>query len=89
MYHTGPGVKKSGPKGPTKIKGGVLDALVHELDSHPSDASHLIAQRVTKKMGTKISARAVRKLRNQRGKTGLSRQTRREASAPTNHPMYS
>ena len=30
-YHKGPGVKKSGPKGPRKVKGPVLDALVELL----------------------------------------------------------
>ncbi len=44
-YHKGPGVKKSGPKGPSKVKGSVLDALLEEFDSHPSDPSHIIADR--------------------------------------------
>lgn len=74
MYHIGPGVKKSGPKGPTKVKGRVLDALLQDFDAHPVDVSHLIAERVAKKTGVKISARVVRKIRHQRGKTRLSTQ---------------
>jgi len=89
MYHTGPGVRKSGPKEHFKFKGKVLDALLKEFDEHPSDPSRVIAERASKKTGVKLSARRIREVRNERGKTRLSRQTKREASAPTSPHTYS
>jgi transposase len=86
-YHKGPGVKKSGPKGPRKIKGQVLDALLEEFDKHPSEPSHVIVERVRKRTGVKVSARRVREIRNERGKSRLTmRRTGAEASTP--HSPY-
>src|SRR3989442_7275876 len=63
-YRKGPGVKKSGPKGPSKIKGKVLEALLKEFEENPSDPSHVIADRVTRRTGVSVAARSVRDLRH-------------------------
>ena len=68
-YHKGPGVKKSGPKGPRKVKGAVLDALLEEFDGHPADSSHIIANRVSRRTGVTISPRRVREIRYEGGKS--------------------
>ena len=70
MCHKGPGVKKSGPKGRSKAKGKVLDVMLEELEKNPSAPSHIISERVVKRTGVKISSRTVRRVRNERGKTG-------------------
>jgi len=85
VYHTGLGVKKSGPKGPSKVKGEALEIMLGEFNKDPSAPSHVIAERVLKKTGVWIAPRTVRDARNTRGKTRLLRQTRREASARMNH----
>ena len=77
-YHKGPGVKKSGPKGPRKIKGEVLDALIDELRTHPSDPSHIVARRVTERTQVQVAARTVR---HRIGEKGSSRPSRRGASS--------
>ncbi len=71
MYHKGPGVKKSGPKEHFKYKGKVLEELLKEFDAHPSDPSHAIAERASRKTGVELSARRVREIRNERGKRRL------------------
>ena len=81
-YHKGPGVKKSGPKGPRKVKGPVLDALLEEFDEHPSDPSHIIADSVTERTGVIVSARRVREIRNDRGKRRLPMPAHVRPSAP-------
>ena len=75
MYHKGPGVKKSGPKEHFKYKGKVLEvAFLKEFDAHPSDPSHAIAERASRKTGVQLSARRVREIRNERGKRRLPMQ---------------
>jgi hypothetical protein len=88
-YHKGPGVKKSGPKGPRKIKGDVLESLLDEFDAHPSDPSHLIAERVTRKTGVAVSSRRIREIRHERGKSRSSRPSIAEARPPRNLRMRS
>jgi len=88
-YHKGPGVKKSGPKGPSKMKGSVLDALLEEFDGHPSDPSHIIADRVTKRTGVEVSPRRVREIRHGRGKSRSSTLSDRGASPPRSQHMSS
>ena len=83
MYHKGPGVKKSGPKEPFKFKGKVLELLLKEFDEHPSDPSHVIAERVSKKTGTELSARMIREIRHRRGKRRLQMPSIKLA---TSHP---
>jgi transposase len=89
VYHKGPGVKKSGPKGPRKIKGKVLDALLDELERHPADPSHIIAQRVTAKTHVQVASRTVRKVRHRAGEKGSSRPSSREANHPRSPRMSS
>src|SRR5437899_1716445 len=62
VYRKGPGVKKSGPKGPRKIKGQVLEALLEEMERHPSEPSHVIARRVTERTHVQVASRTVRKV---------------------------
>jgi transposase len=81
-YHRGPDVKKSGPKGPSKIKGKVLEALLEEFEEHPSDPSHVIADRVTRRTGVSVAARSVRDLRHERGKSRPSMRSIMGASSP-------
>jgi hypothetical protein len=82
VYHKGPGVKKSGPKGPRKIKGKVLDALLQELERHPSEPSHIIARRVTERTHVQVASRTVRKVRHRAGEKGSSVPSGRGASLP-------
>lgn len=89
MYHKGRGVKKSGPKGPWKVTGDVLDALNDELDGGPSSPSHIIAKRVMEKTGVDVSARRIREIRQERGKRRSSMQSREEPSPPLNPHMPS
>jgi hypothetical protein len=84
MYHKGPGVKKSGPKGPWKVAGDVLDALNEELDGGPSSPSHVVAKRVREKTGVDVSARRIREIRQERGKRRSSMRSREEPSPPPN-----
>ena len=89
MYHKGPGVKKSGPKGRNKAKGKVLDVMLEELEKDPSASSEIISRRITSRTGVPISSRTVRRVRNERGKTRSLKQSRREASARTSPPTFS
>lgn len=88
-YHKGPGVKKSGPKGPNKIKGDVMRVLLEEFDARPSDPSHLIAERVSSRTGVAVSSRRVREIRHERGKSGSSMRSRGGASPPPSQPTRS
>jgi len=89
-YHKGQGVKKSGPKGPRKVKGSVLDALFEEFERHPADPSHIIADRVTKRTGVDVSPRRVREIRHERGKSrSLMPSSREAASPPRSQPTHS
>jgi hypothetical protein len=84
VYHKGPGVKKSGPKGPIKIKGPVLEAIYSEIDSRPSLTSEAIAERVYRKTGMRVSDSRIRQLWHQREKRPSSRRgPAGEASRPT------
>jgi hypothetical protein len=89
MYHKGPGVKKSGPKGRNKANGKVLDAILEESDNDPSAPSHVISGRVRKRTGVDISPRTVRRVRNERGKSGSMMRTSTGASAPRSPRMSS
>ena len=88
-YHKGPGVKKSGPKGPRKVKGEVLGALLEEFDGHPADPSHVIADRVARRTGVSVSPRRVREIRHERGKSRSSSRSRQAASPPRSQPTRS
>ena len=88
-YHKGPGVKKSGPKGPSKVKGDVLDALLDELEKHPAEPSHVIAQRVTERTHVRVAPRTVRKVRHRTGEKGSSMPSSMAASPPLSRPMPS
>ena len=89
MYHTGPGVKKSGPKGPHKVKGEVRDVLVEELHKDPSAPSHVVSQRVAGRTGVVVSPRSVRRVRQERGKSESSMPSGRGARPPRSQPMSS
>ena len=80
---------KSGPKGPSKVKGEALKIMLAEFDKDPSAPSHVIAGRVLKKTGVWVAPRTVRDARNTRGKTRLSRKSSAVASAPTSPHTYS
>lgn len=72
-YHKGPGVKKSGPKGPRKAKGQVLEAIYSEIDRDPAQSSFSISDRVHRKTDVRISASRIRAVRHAREKSALSR----------------
>ncbi len=84
VYHKGPGVKKSGPKGPIKIKGPVLEAIYSEIESEPSLTSEAIAESVYKKTGMRVSDSRIRQLWHQREKSSSSR---RGPAAKASRPM--
>jgi hypothetical protein len=69
VYHKGPGVKKSGPKGPRTVKGPVLDAIFSEIEMDPSLTSRAIADRVKKKTGVNVSDSRIRQLWHAREKS--------------------
>ena len=69
VYHKGPGVKKSGPKGPRTVKGPVLEAIFSEIEMDPSLTSQAIADRVMKKTGVSVSDSRVRQLWHAREKS--------------------
>lgn len=68
-YHKGPGVKKSGPKGPRKAKGPVLEAIYAEIDRDPSQSSFSISKRVHERTKVRISASRIRAIRHAREKS--------------------
>ncbi len=70
VYHKGPGVKKSGPKGPRIVKGPVLEAIFSEIEMDPSLTSQAIADRVKKKTGVRVSDSRIRQLWHAREKSG-------------------
>ena len=82
-------MSKSGPKGRNKAKGEVLDVMLEELEKDPAVPSEIISKRIASRTGVEISSRTVRRARNERGKTGLWKQSRREASAPRSPHTYS
>lgn len=54
---------KKGPKGPWKVKGQVLEALVAEDERDPAQPSWRLAQRVHKLTGVRVAPRTVRRYR--------------------------
>jgi hypothetical protein len=83
-YHKGPGVKKSGPKGPRKAKGPVLEAIYSEMNRDPTQSSYSLSDRVYEKTGVKISDSRIREIRHAREKSGSRARYRAEASR---HPL--
>jgi hypothetical protein len=81
-YHKGPGVKKSGPKGPRKAKGHVLEAIYSEMDRDPSQSSYSISDRVYEKTRVRISDSRIREIRHAREKSGSSTRYLAGASRP-------
>jgi hypothetical protein len=81
-YHKGPGVKKSGPKGPRKAKGDVLEAIYSEMDRDPSQSSYSISDRVYEKTRVRVSDSRIREIRHARGKSASRMSTRAAASRP-------
>jgi hypothetical protein len=82
-YHKGPGVEKSGPKGPRKAKGPVLEAIYSEIDRDPRQSSYSISDRVYEKTRVKISDSRIREIRHEREKNGSKARYRAEASRHT------
>ena len=73
VYHKGPGVRKSGPKGPRTVKGPVLEAIFSEIEMNPSLTSQAIADRVMKKTGVSVSDSKIRQLWHGREKSASPR----------------
>jgi hypothetical protein len=84
-YHKGPGVKKSGPKGPRKAKGPVLEAICSEIDRDPTQSSYSISDRVYEKTGVKLSNSRIREIRHAREKSSSRARYRAEPSRRTPH----
>ncbi len=82
-YHKGPGVKKSGPKGPRKAKGPVLEAIYSEIDRDPRQSSYSISDTVYEKTGVRMSDSRIREIRHAREKSGSKARYRVEASRHT------
>lgn len=83
-YHKGPGVKKSGPKGPRKAKGPILQAIYSEIDGEPSQSSFSISDRVHEKTGMRVSPSRIREIRHAREKSASRANYPVEASR---HPL--
>jgi hypothetical protein len=79
-YHKGPGVRKSGPKGPRKAKGPVLEAISSEIDRDPGQSSYSISDRVYEKTGVRISDSRIREIRHAREKSESRARYREGAS---------
>lgn len=78
-YHKGPGIKKSGPKGPWKAKGKVLDLIIKLSEDEPQLTSEAIAERVGMKTGVSLTARRIRQIRHEVGEKSLMRRNNTEA----------
>ena len=77
-YHKGPGVKKSGPKGPWKAKGKVLETLVRVNQEKPWLTAEQISAMVEKKTGTKLTPQRINQIRHEVGGKSSSRRSRTE-----------
>ena len=80
VYHKGPNVKKSGPKGNRKAKGDVFDMIVRLIEKEPWLSGQAIADRVREKTGAELSARRIQQIRHGVGEKSYSR--RRGTGAP-------
>ena len=78
LYHKGPGVKKSGPKGPRKAKGKVLDFIIKLFEDEPQLPAQAIVERVEEKMGVRLTARRIQQIRHEVGGKSYSRRSRTE-----------
>jgi hypothetical protein len=85
-YHKGPDVKKSGPKGPRKAKGHVLEAIYSEMDRDPSQSSYSISDRVYEKTHVRVSDSRIREIRHARGKSASRMSTRAVAASRPPRP---
>lgn len=82
-YHKGPGVKKSGPKGPWKAKGNVLKTLVRVNQDKPWLSAEQISAMVEKKTGTKLTPQRINQIRHGVGGKSCSQRSRvEEAPSP-------
>ena len=66
-YHKGVGVKKSGPKGPWKAQGKVLDAIVQLNQKKPWLSGETMSKVVERKTGTKLTPQRINQIRHQIG----------------------
>ena len=79
-YHTGPGVKKSGPKGNWKASGTVFDMIIKLSEDEPYLSGEAIRKRIREKTGVKLTARRIQQIKHEvAGKKFL--QPRRMAAA--------
>ena len=78
-YHTGLGVKKSGPKGPWKAKGMVSDMIVKLSEDEPYLSGEAIRKRIREKTGVKLTARRIQQIKHDVGGKRFS-QPRRTAA---------
>lgn len=80
-YHKGPGVKKSGPKGPMKAKGDVLDLILKAFEDEPQLPAHAIARRVKERTGVRLTERRIQQIRHEVGEKRYSRRSGTAAAA--------
>ena len=66
-YHKGVGVKKSGPKGPWKAQGKVLDAIVQLSQKKPWLSGEKMSKIVERKTGAKLTPQRINQIRHQIG----------------------
>jgi len=78
-YHKGPGVKKSGPKGPWKAKGKVLEAIVKLDQDRPGLSAEQISRMVEKKTGTRLTPQRINQIRHDVGEKRYLRRSSTEA----------
>jgi hypothetical protein len=66
-YHKGVGVKKSGPKGPWKAEGKVLDAIIKLNQEKSWLSGEKMSNIVERKTGTKLTPQRINQIRHQSG----------------------
>ena len=82
-YHKGPGVKKSGPKGPWKARGKVLETIVRLNQDKPGLSAEQISRMVEAKTGTKLTPQRINQIRHEvGGKSYSQRRSTEEAPYP-------
>jgi hypothetical protein len=81
-YHKGPGVQKSGPKGPWKAKGKVLETIFQLNQNKPWLSGEQISAMVEKKTGTRLTRQRVNQIRHEVGGKSYSRRSIMEAPSP-------
>lgn len=72
-------MKKSGPKGPMKAKGDVLDLILKTFEDEPQLPAKTISERVKENTGVSLTERRIQQIRHEVGGKSFSRRSRTAA----------